>query len=41
MDNRKESKTKAIAACSQMHDAAKRIEQRLNGIQCEEATYEN
>ena len=40
MDNRKESKTKAIVACSQMHDVAKRIEQKINGIQCEEAAYE-
>lgn len=36
----KTSKTKVIAAYSQMYDVAKRIEQKLNGIQCEEATYE-
>lgn len=41
MGNRKESKTQAIDACSQMHDAAKRIKQKINGIQCEEAAYEN
>lgn len=30
-----------IAAYSQMYDVAKRIEQKLNGIQYEEAAYEN
>ena len=30
-----------IAAYSQTCDVAKRIEQKLNGIQCEEAAYEN
>jgi len=40
MGNRKDSKTKDIAAYSQIYDVAKRIEQKLNGIQCEEAAYE-
>lgn len=34
------SSWQTIAAYSQMYDVAKRLEQKLNGIQCEEAAYE-